>query len=307
MPEDSPVYTLRSKLLVQLWDNSMLTSRAPFSCAVINAKTRSDTTQLSQKAPNLYVKIRFPDSGFDQKTQKTDVIKKTYNPVWNKEFLIKGVKYTSSQIQFDLKHDPSFLPFQTLCFGTGKISIDQLITQSKNILCKLDLQIVMDDIQGDLCSAQVTDTSSHLALGFSMIQGASDLVESQIPLAKAIEALLFKLTRLKIIGDEIAKIHPYVNAAWQIVSAVHKIVKAQYDRDQEILELVAAMTDAISFIEDAQVIDQSYNQQQYLHKILSQIMPQIWECALFVKEYVADGFLEISNTFIREAQTSNIL
>ncbi|KAH9942092.1 hypothetical protein B0H21DRAFT_525775 [Amylocystis lapponica] len=28
----------------------------------------------------------------------------------------------------------------------------------------------------------------------------------------------------------------------------------------------------------------------YLHGLLSKIMPQIWECALFVQEYIADGF-----------------
>ncbi|KAH9947833.1 hypothetical protein B0H21DRAFT_851412, partial [Amylocystis lapponica] len=52
------------------------------------------------------------------------------------------------------------------------------------------------------------------------------------------------------------------------------------------------MTDALSFIEDAQLIDQPHNQQQYLHKTLLKILPQIWECALFVKEYIADERLK---------------
>ncbi|KAH9950831.1 hypothetical protein B0H21DRAFT_881090, partial [Amylocystis lapponica] len=274
----------------------------------INAKPRTDHNQDShwQTAPNLYVKFRFPVSGSDMKPQKTDVIRKSYNPAWNKVFFIKEVKDTSSEVQFDLKCDSFLSLFQKPCFGTVKIGMNQLLLQSKDNLCKLDLEVVnksdsrsklgwslgvqltmnsvkdtklifeaIEGIQRYPHFSEIAGSSTHVAHGVSMIQDALDLVESQTSLVKAVEALLSKLSRVKSLVDDIAKIHPYLNAAWQVVSAIYKIVKAQYDRDQEVTDLVTAMIDAVSFIEDAQMIDQPHNQQQYLHKILSQIMPQI--------------------------------
>ncbi|KAH9921270.1 hypothetical protein B0H21DRAFT_201833, partial [Amylocystis lapponica] len=125
-------------------------------------------------------------------------------------------------------------------------------------------------LQGNPHFAQIAGPSSHIA---QAVEGVAAAIESQTPLQKALETLLSKLSTVQslvAVVDEIAKIHPYVNAAWQIVSAMYRAIKAQHDRDQKIIELVDAMS--------------------YLHGLLSKIMPQIWECALFVQEYIADGF-----------------
>ncbi|KAH9947832.1 hypothetical protein B0H21DRAFT_736537 [Amylocystis lapponica] len=207
---------------------------------VINAKTRTNPIPISLKAPNLYVKIRFPDSGSGQKIQKTHVIKRSYSPVWDQEFTIKGVSNILTELQFDLKHDSYFWKFYDLCFGTVRISINQLITQSKDNPCKLDLQIMNEsdlrsklgwslEVQLTMHSVHDTETLQqaiariqrhpHVAHGVSMIQG----VESQTSLAKAVKTLLFKLGIVKSLVDEIAKVHPYLNAVWQVVSAMYKV------------------------------------------------------------------------------------
>ncbi|KAH9942106.1 hypothetical protein B0H21DRAFT_868323, partial [Amylocystis lapponica] len=270
----------------------------------------------NKKAPSLYVKIRLPGSNFKK---KTNIIKNSYDPVWDETFTIMGLKDTSSEVQFDLKHHEAFL--RELCFGTFKIRLDQLIIQCIDNPCSLDLKIqnqsdwrsklgwhlevhlkkssiqdpntvqeVIAGFQENPHFTQIAGSSSPVEHSVKVIGGVADAIESQTPLERILGTLLFKLGTVKNIVDELSKVHPYVNAAWHIVSAVLKIIKAQRDRDQEIVELVTAMIDVLSFSEDAQAIDQLYNRQQYLHKMLSQVMPQIWECALFVQEYIADGF-----------------
>ncbi|KAH9942093.1 hypothetical protein B0H21DRAFT_751120 [Amylocystis lapponica] len=225
--ENPPVYTLR----------------------VINAKTVGSTASILKEAPSLYVKICLLDSHFEKKTK---IIKKSYDPVWDESFTITGVKDMSLEIQFDLKHESVFRKFNKLYFGTIKISIDQLISQCRDNSCSLDLrtvdeadprsklgwslevQLTSDSIQ-DLEAAktfisglqenphfaQIAGPSSHIA---QAVEGVAAAIESQTPLQKALETLLSKLSTVQSL---VAVIHPYVNAAWQIVSAMYRVSRSK--------------------------------------------------------------------------------
>ncbi|KAH9932836.1 hypothetical protein B0H21DRAFT_711760 [Amylocystis lapponica] len=150
-----------------------------YRLCIINAKTTGNTTSMSKEAPNLYVKIRLPGSKFEK---KTNVIKKCYGPVWDESFTIKGVKDSSSEIRFDLKHKPSFLKFHKLCFGTINLSIDQLIIQCRDNQCPI-------------------------SQGVEIAGGVADAIksQSQTSLQDILAVLFSKLSTIQSLVDEIAK------------------------------------------------------------------------------------------------------
>ncbi|KIL57443.1 hypothetical protein M378DRAFT_41812, partial [Amanita muscaria Koide BX008] len=109
---------------------------------------------------------------------------------------------------------------------------------------------------------------------------------NQMDLVTSFDCLLDKVAILVKIGDEVAKIHPYVNFAWQVLSAGLKIVKAQQDRDQKISGLVRTMENLYSFV----ALTDELAENHVLQDIIEQILKQTIECGFFIQEYSRRNF-----------------
>ncbi|KAJ7142333.1 WD40 repeat-like protein [Mycena epipterygia] len=122
------------------------------------------------------------------------------------------------------------------------------------------------------------------------------------PIANSIgSALLPVISKLEIlvdIGDEIAKIHPYANIAWKILTSVYTGVKKQQDRDDKLCGLVETMAELYSFMDDVDKIDLPGKIKRVEERVFA-IVKQTVECALFIQEYTAHGFISraVRNTW----------
>ncbi|KAH7920285.1 hypothetical protein BV22DRAFT_813037 [Leucogyrophana mollusca] len=99
-------------------------------------------------------------------------------------------------------------------------------------------------------------------------------------------ALVFGyVEKLVNIGGVLAEVHPWAALAWSVLSVIPKTIGAQMDRDQKVQQLWSTTADMLSFLQDAEpVIEQCQ-----VH-IVSEMMKQIYDCALFVREYCGKGF-----------------
>ncbi|KAJ7142327.1 WD40-repeat-containing domain protein [Mycena epipterygia] len=114
------------------------------------------------------------------------------------------------------------------------------------------------------------------------------------PVVNSIESALFpvisKLQILVSIGDEIAKIHPYANIAWKVLTSVYTVVKKQQDTDHKLCGLIQTMAELYSFMEDIDTILLREKIKSVEEGIFA-IVKQTVECALFIQEYTAHGFI----------------
>ncbi|KAI0310216.1 hypothetical protein OF83DRAFT_1178798 [Amylostereum chailletii] len=90
--------------------------------------------------------------------------------------------------------------------------------------------------------------------------------------------------------DGIAEIHPYASIAWSVLSFVPRALSVQATRDRNIIELLAAIDDAYSFVQQAVNLK---NREEplviYQNKVLADIMRQTTECAYFILDYAKDS------------------
>ncbi|KIM81137.1 hypothetical protein PILCRDRAFT_8841 [Piloderma croceum F 1598] len=107
----------------------------------------------------------------------------------------------------------------------------------------------MSDITGD--SVEHTQSTAQ-KLSYLIVNVADSVTNlggtfsSEMGLAMSLGSLLGKVKILVKIGDEVSKIHPYVNFAWQVLSTGFKVVQMQQHRDQRILDLINMMEDTYS-------------------------------------------------------------
>lgn len=64
-------------------------------------------------------------------------------------------------------------------------------------------------------------------------------------------------------------------------------VSKQFKTDKRIIDLVRAMEKAFEFANDTQALS---NKAQYLEQIIIDLLKQITECCLFVRQYTSHGF-----------------
>ncbi|KAJ7191535.1 WD40 repeat-like protein [Mycena pura] len=126
---------------------------------------------------------------------------------------------------------------------------------------------------------------SPKGLASSTVDAAAQAGAAQQDLATALGLVLFKLDFVVKMGDELAEAHPYVDAAWKILTSVHKAVKNQ--RDKKIVKLVTAMCQVYSFVDQVEFLTQKI---EALEGTITSIAKQTVECAIFIREYTGHGF-----------------
>ncbi|KAJ7023932.1 hypothetical protein C8F04DRAFT_1239877, partial [Mycena alexandri] len=90
-------------------------------------------------------------------------------------------------------------------------------------------------------------------------------------------------------GDKLAQVHPYVFAAWSILSAVYQAVKQQLEMDEKVVKLVKTMVEIYSFKDDIHFVVEKI---QILEETLIKIAQQTLKCANFLEEYSQPKFSE---------------
>jgi len=97
--------------------------------------------------------------------------------------------------------------------------------------------------------------------------------------------LLDKVKGLLKVGSEVAKIHPYINFAWQVLSAGLNMVNTQRVRDEKIMNLVRIIDTTYSLIAAVEQLEG-----KLVQDIVEQILKQTIECGYFIQEYVQHNF-----------------
>ncbi|KAN0102501.1 hypothetical protein V8E52_011886, partial [Russula decolorans] len=108
-------------------------------------------------------------------------------------------------------------------------------------------------------------------------------------ISAAWDPLLKRIEKWTVIVDKISEIHPYAKIAWTLLSAAHKTILAQKDRDDNINRLLGIMKDTYDFIE---VVDPLKKVES--HKpIVILLTHQTTECGYFIGDYAKNkSFLE---------------
>ncbi|KAJ6624406.1 quinon protein alcohol dehydrogenase-like superfamily, partial [Mycena sp. CBHHK59/15] len=100
-------------------------------------------------------------------------------------------------------------------------------------------------------------------------------------------AVVTKLDIIICVGDGLTQLHPYANAAWKVLTSVHKVVIKQQETDDKLLKLIQTMVEVYSFVEDTEFVSQKIKR---LEDTLLGIVKQTAECAIFIQEYTGSGF-----------------
>ncbi|RDB23760.1 hypothetical protein Hypma_009426 [Hypsizygus marmoreus] len=105
------------------------------------------------------------------------------------------------------------------------------------------------------------------------------------------ESLLRNADNFSSFVEKIAKVHPYAETVYMILSGAHQILLNQTDRDDGVKGLVQVLDEVYSFLQEAEVIEKikaSLTSDSQL-KALVLISQQIRECAYFIQAYAKDS------------------
>ncbi|KAH7923669.1 WD40 repeat-like protein [Leucogyrophana mollusca] len=133
--------------------------------------------------------------------------------------------------------------------------------------------------------SQIHDAEEK-ALNMQMIPHPLESVQSRVgvldqPVSNVWQVLLRKVKVFAKIVDGISEIHPYAKMAWSVLSAAYQIAVTQGNRDQNVLGLVEIMSDAYTFVHDADPLKKIESHSQ----VICMLSQQTIECAYFIRDY----------------------
>ncbi|KAF7967198.1 hypothetical protein HWV62_35584 [Athelia sp. TMB] len=122
----------------------------------------------------------------------------------------------------------------------------------------------------------------------SRIQRVSDVGSEVLSSAKSFEdiwgSLLGKLELFMTLLNQLSAIHPFVQTACFVLSAVPKAILAQQRRDDSVFHLMETINDVHSFLEDAEPLKTIKTH----HEILEELSALTVECAYLIRDYTVD-------------------
>ncbi|KAF7967746.1 hypothetical protein HWV62_33234 [Athelia sp. TMB] len=156
------------------------------------------------------------------------------------------------------------------------------------------LSNIRDDLEGQ-----------HIASSYLMppIPPAADgLANTTSENEDLLQSLGTVLDKIKLITDvtvgmvdTLAKIHPYADTAWKILSSLYKAYKQQTETDAEVLALFKKLADLYSFVDGVESLKEKIAQ---LDAVLTRVLEQTAECGIFFREYTSHGF---AGRFVKQA------
>ncbi|TDL15113.1 WD40 repeat-like protein [Rickenella mellea] len=115
------------------------------------------------------------------------------------------------------------------------------------------------------------------------VDKANDGIGQLTALNDTWQPLLAKLKSFSDLVDKIAEVHPYAKMAWSVLSAAHKTILAQGDRDDRIQQLYKVMDSVYAIVLEAE------SSRIESHKPLVACMAhQTIECGYFITSYAKD-------------------
>ncbi|KZP10770.1 hypothetical protein FIBSPDRAFT_200091 [Athelia psychrophila] len=257
--------------------------------------------------PNLYIEVHVDH----KRVARTRIAQ---NNIWGETLTILQAK-ESSELLIKLKHKSSLLTDP--CFGIVETTIGNLLSLCKgHEVTPLNLtrgpKKSMYDAQGIISAGiKVSDNKQareneldggHEALARIDHDPAPALPEASTNLAETISnnadllvtmgTVISKIQRIAEVTfdavDALAKVHPYADTAWKILSAVHKAYEHQKDTDVAVVVLFKQMEALYSFVDD---VDNLPGKITRLEHTIVRILEQTTECGIFFREYTDRGFV----------------
>ncbi|KZP22874.1 hypothetical protein FIBSPDRAFT_952452 [Athelia psychrophila] len=118
-------------------------------------------------------------------------------------------------------------------------------------------------------------------------------VSSHEDLLKSLETIINKIQRIAAVTldtvDALAKVHPYADAAWKVLSSVYKAYEHQKGAHGALEGLLfKQMEELYSFVDDVENLPEQIKQ---IEHTLVRILEQTTECGIFFREYTDCGFV----------------
>ncbi|KZP15986.1 hypothetical protein FIBSPDRAFT_934869 [Athelia psychrophila] len=262
--------------------------------------------------PNLYIEVHIDH----KRVARTRIAQ---NNIWGETLTILQAKETS-ELLIKLKHKSSLLTDP--CFGIVETTIGNLLSLFTPLKLTQGLKKSMYDAQGIISAAiklsdddqtrqnilrvagedvAHVDQDAGPAVPSALINVAATLSNNE-DVFQSLGTVLGKVDSIVKVTvnavDVLAKVHPYADTAWKILSAVHKAYEHQKDTDVAVVTLFKEMAALYSFVDDLGDLPGKIKQ---LEHAIVQILAQTTECALFFREYTGHGFVR---RFLHQA-TSN--
>ncbi|KAK6977148.1 WD40 repeat-like protein [Favolaschia claudopus] len=251
----------------------------------------------SNKAPNLYVKVYHNKHCL----LKTHALGRNGNPIWNSSCDLIGVA-PSEILTFCIFHCISHINLN-MRIAVANASIQDLIEQScsdQGVYFDLNvsrgkfrLYVSLEAFTVQQAVTQKTEGISKLAIPSTTeeVLAPADTIKGVSTsgnFSKSFNVVLSALRNIVKIGDELAKVHPYANAAWTLLTSVYKIMVNQQEMDDKVIKLIEAMAGLYSFATDADMV---MKKSRHVEESILNITKQTLECALLIREYSGTSFL----------------
>ncbi|EJC98397.1 WD40 repeat-like protein [Fomitiporia mediterranea MF3/22] len=261
---------------------------------------------LRSKLPNLYVQVELGNESWRTKT-----IKKNLSPEWNERLSFERPPASEgTRFSIQIKHDSS--RWADKYVGKADVELGDLLdrcadgketvlrlnmphgSESTEIAAILHLRIEAIDA---LASVSHNISSAEQAIQQGGIPSSAvaadatavgDHAVGYSDLYRSVGELVSKLDLFVRVVDTLSQVHPYVNFAWRVVSALYKSISHQFEVDKKSVELMGVMEDAFNFVHEA---DSLRSKTQYLESAIIQLLKQTDECCLFVQEYARHAFI----------------
>ncbi|KAJ7727468.1 hypothetical protein B0H16DRAFT_1697711, partial [Mycena metata] len=270
-------------------------------------------SRIWHRKPKLYATVTLDLD--DNPISQTPVFKRSLEPKWNFNSVL--LCSLTSTITLQLHHHTFFFRPDDPVIGQCTIGIKELLDRCSSgkvvhLEIKADgnvsgrLSVLLEDskvaagrAKGRMESALVTLTAAGPS--FDRITAAVEAGGSQNDLATALGACLDRIDVVVKIGDKLAQVHPYVSAAWTILSSVYQAVKQQREMDNKVVKLVKDIVELYSFKDDIHFVVAKI---QILEDTLIKIAKHTLLCANFLAEYSQPKFSErtIRTAFVNDNQ-----
>ncbi|KZP15961.1 hypothetical protein FIBSPDRAFT_832245 [Athelia psychrophila] len=223
--------------------------------------------------PKLYIEV-YVDQ---KKVARTSIAQ---NNLWGETLTIPQVK-ESSELLIRLKHR-SFQPTDP-CFGVVEGTVGHLLSLCEGrevapLKLTHGLKKSMYDAQGVISAGIKASDDENVSDNADLLKSLGTVINKiQCIAAVTLDAV-----------DALAKVHPYADVAWKILSSVHKAYEHQKDTDGAVVALFKQMEDLYSFVGDVESLPGQIKQ---LEHTIVRILEQTTECGIFFREYTDHGFV----------------
>ncbi|KAK6995758.1 hypothetical protein R3P38DRAFT_2800537 [Favolaschia claudopus] len=219
------------------------------------------------KPANLYVKVYYDNHC----VLKTQALGRNDNPTWN------------SSLVFSLPSD--------MCIGEANASVQELLDQSRSdqsasldvngLNGEFKLHVSLKDFTAQEAKMQMAKDKSKLAMSSTIGKTLAPIetiegVSSTAQFAESFKAVLSALGNIVKVGDELAKVHPYAETAWKLLTSVYKIMENQHKMDDKVIKLIEAMVELYSFATEADLVIQK---SKHMEDSIVNIAKKTQDCA----------------------------